>query len=435
MAKSRGINRRWDTEFLISESKRLHPSTNWDYRETVFAGVQGDVVYSCLDHEKPVRIVQRFIDHIYQRSGCTVCWENRKHLAKLQSTAWFIQKSKAIFGDLFLYGRTEYRGMRYDVSFYCMKHGLITVRAGNHLYAKKPYGCKHCNAERAALDENTQEREVDTFIKSLGFSTQRSNREFLGRKELDIYISSTKTAVEYNGIWWHNEAEGVGKRPRGEHDAKFKTDACKSLGIDLIHVFEDDWVVSNERCRNWLRARLGRYENCVDVEKCSISLISAEDAEVFVDTYSILPLPNYDNLYLGLTTVMGDLVSVVAVGAREDLGLNFQYFRSLTEVRGSMQAMISTTWGLIEDSTHMIAVTDLTYENGKALEASGFKKYKAAYPTPLWSRNNGKKRYAAHEVEATLKKAGADPGYGFQFEKYGFYRIWGCGQEYWRLDR
>ena len=68
----------------------------------------------------------------------------------------------------------------------------------------------------------------------------RNDRSVLEGMELDIYIPSRKIAIEYNGCYWHSEEY----TSRNYH--KHKTDVCESKGINLLHIFEWDWI-NNKR--------------------------------------------------------------------------------------------------------------------------------------------------------------------------------------------
>ena len=63
----------------------------------------------------------------------------------------------------------------------------------------------------------------------------------LGNSSLDIYIPSLDLAIEYDGTYYHREKRGT--------DA-WKTSACKSEGIYLIHILEKTSSEEKSRKRN-----------------------------------------------------------------------------------------------------------------------------------------------------------------------------------------
>ena len=58
--------------------------------------------------------------------------------------------------------------------------------------------------------------------------------------ELDLYDSENKIAIEYNGVKYHHD----GTRPQMLH--KHKADLCEANGVQLIQIYENEWVNSKE---------------------------------------------------------------------------------------------------------------------------------------------------------------------------------------------
>ena len=68
--------------------------------------------------------------------------------------------------------------------------------------------------------------------------------------ELDIYIPEFKLAFEFNGLWWHNE---LNRSPNYHLD---KTNKCESKGIDIFHIFEDDWLLKKDLIKSMILNKL-----------------------------------------------------------------------------------------------------------------------------------------------------------------------------------
>jgi len=85
-------------------------------------------------------------------------------------------------------------------------------------------------------NDSDKENQVFSFIKTIyDGEIIRNSRKILKGKELDIFLPDKNLAVEFNGLFWHNEM----KREKFYH--KNKTDLCLSNNIDLFHIYEDDW--------------------------------------------------------------------------------------------------------------------------------------------------------------------------------------------------
>ncbi len=79
--------------------------------------------------------------------------------------------------------------------------------------------------------------------------------------ELDIYLPEYNLAIEYNGLLWHSH--GIDKwgpinNPLSTPDRHLdKTKACQSKEIDLIHIFEDEYINNQDHVELLLKRKLG----------------------------------------------------------------------------------------------------------------------------------------------------------------------------------
>lgn len=62
--------------------------------------------------------------------------------------------------------------------------------------------------------------------------------------DIDIYMPSFMTALEYNGLYFHSELF----KNRLYHAEKTRN--CANLGINLLHIFEDEWRDKRQACIN-----------------------------------------------------------------------------------------------------------------------------------------------------------------------------------------
>jgi hypothetical protein len=109
--------------------------------------------------------------------------------------------------------------------------------------------CLDCRGNHTSKGE----KEVRTEVARLTPSTQVCNSRPFGF-ELDLLLPDLKLAIEYNGEYWHSEANPDkfrGKTPLGYH--KWKFDTCKRNGITLAFVWESDWQKRNYTVSNALR--------------------------------------------------------------------------------------------------------------------------------------------------------------------------------------
>lgn len=109
-------------------------------------------------------------------------------------------------------------------------------------------GCPVCNKERKT---SFAEKAVFHYVKA-AFPGAEENVKFdwLGRKELDIYISENKVGIEYDGMHWH----------RNNLLDKEKDELCESHGVSLFRI---------------------REAGCPDYESPSLKLYFGHDLPIF----------------------------------------------------------------------------------------------------------------------------------------------------------
>lgn len=89
-------------------------------------------------------------------------------------------------------------------------------------------GCNDCIRQ---IHTSFGEYAVAYYLRKCGYEVIQGDREILGGLELDIYIPSIKTAIEYDGSFFH-------KQEVQQRKAHLKYDKCKELGITLLRVCE-----------------------------------------------------------------------------------------------------------------------------------------------------------------------------------------------------
>lgn len=123
--------------------------------------------------------------------------------------------------------------------------------------------------------------------------------------ELDIYLPEINLALEFNGLYWHSEEY------RNKDYHLNKTKKCLKLGIQLIHVWEDDWRDKKEIIKSIILNKLGKTTK-----------IYARNCEIReVDSYTVKDFLNINHLqgFIGSKYKIGlyykdELVSLMTFG-------------------------------------------------------------------------------------------------------------------------
>jgi len=164
-----------------------------------------------------------------------------------------------------------------------------------HYSNKYLWRCNHCNNEfeddvyagrmpRCPVcypfvsGYSNVEKEISNWLKSINIIIEENNRVIISPQELDIYIPSHKLAIELNGLYWHSELQGK--------DSQYhlnKTQLCLEKGIQLLHIFEDEWINKQEIIKSIIKNKLNIYDKTIHGRKCSVKNVSLREANKFYE--------------------------------------------------------------------------------------------------------------------------------------------------------
>lgn len=112
------------------------------------------------------------------------------------------------------------------------------------------------------------------FLDKYNIEYQCSVRNIIS-KELDIYIPSKKLAIEFNGVYHHCDD----KKPNNYHINKFKE--CQEKGIQLISIWEDQYLTKINIVKSIILSKLGIYDTRFFARKCNIIKVDTKTANDF----------------------------------------------------------------------------------------------------------------------------------------------------------
>ena len=126
--------------------------------------------------------------------------------------------------------------------------------------------CTECNP--LTYKESAREIELADFIK-LNYNKEiKRNDNNIISKELDIYLPDSNLAFEYNGVYWHSDIY----KENNYHLTK--TEECENKNIQLIHIFEDEWIFKQDIIKSMILNKLGKNNNKIFGRKTKIKEIS-----------------------------------------------------------------------------------------------------------------------------------------------------------------
>ena len=207
-----------------------------------------------------------------RKQGCPICsalvsLDKRKKTFSLKRSypSWFIDelyldedKDKARCG---LLTTNDF------VTFICDKGHIYKQRVYNHIDTQnksRKQRCPVCTHNRS-LDE----LEIETFINSLGYSTEHcrgiipneiepnNKRKNL---ELDIFVKEKNIGIEYNGSYYHKTLP-IDKYSKSKKYHYHKYISCRNKGILLVTIFDVEWNTKKESIKDYLQDLFCGREN------------------------------------------------------------------------------------------------------------------------------------------------------------------------------
>ena len=134
----------------------IYKDRNYKYDKTVYTGSHNKVIITCPIHGD-FEIEPRMI---YKNKGCPYCEHRRiiKNDSRTKTTEEFIEQSKKIHGDKYIYDKTVYTKAHNKVIITCPIHGDFEQEASVHLGGS---GCPKCAQEHKS---QLRKDSLETFI-------------------------------------------------------------------------------------------------------------------------------------------------------------------------------------------------------------------------------------------------------------------------------
>jgi len=164
------------------------------------------------------------------------------------------------------------------------------------------------------------EREISEFCEQYTEVINNSRSILEDGKEIDIFLPEFNIGIEFDGLYWHSEYI-INK----DYHLN-KTLNALAVGINLIHIFEDEWYSKSEIIKSMLLYRMGKIENRIYGRKCEIREVSKKDEITFLDN-------NHISGYVGSKIAIGlyyedELISIMTFGkSRFNKKYNYELIR------------------------------------------------------------------------------------------------------------
>lgn len=268
------------------------------------------------------------------------------------------------------------------------------------------------------------EKEVVEFTRGLipNHLILENDRSLISPKELDLYLPDFSIAIEFDGLFWHSDAV----KDKNYH--LNKTKACLEKGVQLIHVFENEWIHKPLVVQSILASKLGVYREKIGARCCSVDTLTSKEAEIFYNENHLQgysPAKHHFGLFF-----KGTLVSCISFSKpRFTNKYDWELVRFANKCNTKVHGSFSKLWKH-KPKGSIVAYSDKRYFTGGI-----YKKYmiqKEDSPPAYWYFNKegvvyNRMKFQKHKLHKLLKIFDSNKTEWENMQENGYNRIWDCG--------
>lgn len=281
------------------------------------------------------------------------------------------------------------------------------------------------------------EQEILEFLQELDITNIIQNdRQLISPFELDFFLPDYEIAIEFDGVFWHSEQQG---KDRNYH--LNKTIACEGEGVQLIHIFENEWVNKNDIIKSILKAKLDKLEKLCGARQTVIKEITSKESTPFLNKNHRQGTCS-SSLKLGafykeeLVAVMTFSKPSIAKGRKDNNSLTELELARFVSVLGyNIPGMASKFLAYFKNNylfDNLLTFADRRYSDGTFYTKLGFQLTDTTTPC-YWYFKNGsinlkhRFKFRKSELNKLLNKFNPDLTEYQNMIENGYDRIFDCG--------
>jgi hypothetical protein len=287
---------------------------------------------------------------------------------------------------------------------------------------------------------SSYEMEIVSWLTSLSIVVEK-DRSICKPKEIDMLMKDYNLAIEFNGLYHHVESSGKDKYYHFN-----KTKKCFEQGIQLLHIFEDEWINKKQICKSIVSAYLRKFDNIIPARKCEIKEITNKEIRSFLE----------DNHLQGYSTASKNIVLIqnneIIMGLtfgkpRYNKNIEWELIRLVTRKNTNVIGGTQKLWSYflkIYQPNSIVSYCDRRWFTGKIYAKLGFLKQKDAIPTYWYTDTTNRFHRSRFTKKNAVKAAFKMENNMYSLDELtaftenyitkdilGLDRIWDCGQDTW----
>jgi hypothetical protein len=333
-----------------------------------------------------------------------------------------------------LCSKVDYKGYHFSNLYKlkclnCNKILETTVYNLNNLF------CDYCEPEKITTVENKFYKFLQEIVDKETI-IKRNDRTILVGKELDFYIPDKKYAFEINGLYWHSENSGETNRLYHLN----KTKSCAYHGINLIHIFENEWLYKEEIVKSIIKNLLNvSVIDKINARECSIIEVTEKEKNEFLNR-NHLQGEDKSTIKIGLYHKT-DLVSIMTFrkGSRFEKCFQWELTRFCNKTNTIVNGGASKLFVYFIQNyapKNIVSYCDRRYFHGNLYKKLGFNFVDHTPPGYSYIINNYKDlknrmSFQKHKLKKILKTFDPKLSEWENMKLNGYDRIWDCGNSKW----
>jgi len=287
-----------------------------------------------------------------------------------------------------------------NVNFHCSNCGndfkinsnLLTSRISNNTTI-----CTVCNKNKSF---SKIQKSLEDFITSLGVNYESKNRTILNGMEIDTYLLDNKLGIEIDGLFWHSN------KFKNKNYHLNKTEECEKQGIQLLHIFEDEWLHKKEIVKSIIKSKLGIFDNKIFACDCILKEIDKITCSNFLENNHIEGVTK-SKIRVGLFH-NAELISVMTFKRKNNINCEYEMNRFgdklNTQIIDGASKLLNYFIETYQPKS-ILAIVDRRYNQGNQYKQLGFTFVENTKPNYFYynSRNSENKKLCKKDMLSKQK--------------------------------
>lgn len=322
-----------------------------------------------------------------------------------------------------LFNKDDYINLSKILSYKCLR--CSTILNFNFL---NPHRI-HCTC---MIHRSSYEDEIIDWLKRVIPDKIEANKKFYEngklKFEIDIYLPNKKLGLDFAGLYWHSDAY----KHRNYHQDKYTY--FKNLGINLLQIFENEWVNQEDIVKSIIESRLSLNKR-IYARNCKIKPLSKEKSAQFLIQNHIQGTTGA-SIFIGLYH-KDELVQVISLGKyrygenKDTLELIRLASKKRTTIVGGFAKLLKYI-GKVHKPDRLISFVDLRYFTGEGYQKCGFTLEHTTKPNYFYFKNNklqlhSRIQFQKHKLSSKLKNYNENLSEYINMKNNGYHRIFDAG--------